>query len=147
MKTRNLLIIVVCLLAAGVAAYFVGAGLERGHQAKTAAAAQSQILSLQAKVASLQSTNHLRAAATWAYSATVALDNRNFGLANDALKTAVTQLDKVDAAAAGVDAQKLATLKQDAAGQHIQVAADLESQRAPLIRLAAGLAALADTAP
>jgi hypothetical protein len=60
-----------------------------------------------------------------AYRAAVALDNRNFGVANDAVATVVSCLKVVDASAAGIDDGPLAALKTEAAGVRISVAADL----------------------
>jgi hypothetical protein len=140
--TRTWLIVLGILIVAGVAAYFVGGALGRGAGAREAADAKAGLQSAQARVASLQSANQLLNADVWAYRAAVALDNRNFGVANDAVAGVVASLNAVDAAAAGVDGGSLASAKSEAAGVRISVATNLESQRAQLIRLADDIGAL-----
>ena len=142
--TRNWLIVVSALIVAGVAAYFVGAAIEHTARAREAAAAKAQLQSAQTQVASLQSVKQLLTAEVWAYRAAVALDNRNFGVANDAVAKVVTSLNNVDTAAAGLDNGPLAALKTEAGDVKISVATNLESQRSQLIRLADDITALSD---
>lgn len=142
--TRNWLIVVGVLIVAGVAAYFVGTAIEHGARTREAAAAKAQLQSAQTQVASLQSVKQLLNADVWAYRAAVALDNRNFGVANDAVAKVVASLNAVDAAAAGLDNGSLAALKTEAAGVKISVATNLEPQRTQLIRLADDITALTD---
>lgn len=82
-----------------------------------------------------------------AYRAAVALDNRNFGVANDDVARVVASLNGVDATAAGVDNASLAAVKSEAAGVRISVATNLQSQRAQLLRLADDLSALSGKSP
>jgi hypothetical protein len=138
--TRNWLIVVGVLVVAGVAAYFVG----NAAGTREAAAAKAQLQGAQTQVASLQSVKQLLTADVWAYRAAAALDNRNFGVANDAVAKVVASLNAVDGAAAGVDNAPLAALKTEAAGVRISVATNLEPQRTQLIRLADGITSLSD---
>lgn len=140
--TRNWLIIVGVLIVAGVAAYFLGAAVEHEARARDAAAAKAQLQSAQTQVASLQSVKELLTADVWAYRAAVALDNRNFGVANDDVAKVVANLNAVDASAAGLDNGSLTALKTEVAGVKISVATNLESQRTQLIRLADAITAL-----
>jgi hypothetical protein len=142
--TRNWLIAVGLLVVAGVAAYFVGAAIEHSARAREVAATRAQLQAARTQVASLQSVNQLLTADVWVYRAAVALDNRNFGMANDAVAKVVASLNAVDAAAAGLDGAPLAALKTEAAGVRISVATNLEPQRAQLIRLAEDITALSD---
>jgi hypothetical protein len=140
--TRTWLIVVGILIVAGVAAFFVGRAVGHGAGAREAAAAKAGLQSAQTRVVSLQSAKQLLNADVWAYRAAVALDNRNFGVANDAVAGVVASLNAVDAAAAGVDGGSLALVKTEAAGVRISVATNLETQRAQLIRLADDIGAL-----
>jgi hypothetical protein len=139
---RNWLIVVGLLIVAGIAAYFIGRALEHEHGARDAAATKVRLQSAQTQIASLQSFKQLLNADVWAYRAAVALDNRNFGVANDAVATVVASLNAVDPSAAGLDSGSLAALKSEAAAVKISVATNLEFQRAQLIHLADDITAL-----
>ncbi len=147
--TRNWLIVVFVLIIAGVAAYFAGGFIERNARARDVIAAQqqcatvrTQLASAQGHNASLQSVNHLLTANVWAYRAAVALDNRNFGMAHDAVGKVVANLNGVDAVAAGLDGNAVTAEKNEAVGVKISVAANLESQRTQVLHLASGISAL-----
>ncbi len=147
--TQIWLFVVVVLIGAGVAAYFVGRAMERNASEQAAnagqqqyAAVKSQLQGAQGQIASLQSANQLLTANVWAYRASVALDNRNFGVANAAVAKVVTSLSTVDATSAGLDSKSLAALQKEAAGVKISVATNLESQRTQLLHLAASITAL-----
>ena len=141
---RNWLIVVGLLIVAGVAAYFVGAAVEHAARARDAAAAKAQLQSAQTQVASLQSVKQLLTADVWAYRAAAALDNRNFGVANDAVTRVVASLNSVNVAAAGLESEPLNALKGEASGVKISVATNLEAQRAQLLRLATDTTALVE---
>lgn len=142
-SSRTWLTVVVILVIAGIAAYFVGGAVERGTSSQAVVAAQqrtanvqSKLNSAQAQIAAVQSVNHLLSANVWTYRAAVALDNRNFGVANDAVSKAAANLGAVDATAAGVNAEAMTSLKKEAAGIKISVAINLETQRDQLLHLA-----------
>jgi predicted secreted protein len=147
-------VVIGALIVAGVAAYFAGGTIEHSARTRDAAAAEqkyaavkTQLQGAQTQLASVQSANTLLTANVWAYRATVALDNRNFGLANDAVANVVASLNGVDAAAAGLDSAALKALQVEAAGVKIAVATNLEAQRSQLLRLAADITALAGPKP
>ena len=147
---RGWLIVVVVLVIAGVVAYFVGGAMERGAQTQDAAAAasrytavQAKLIDAQAQIHSLQSLNQLLGANMWTYRAAIALDNRNFGVANTDVVKAAASLGSVDAAAAGLDPKAVESLQKEAGAIHISVAINLESQRNELLHLAGGIGALA----
>jgi hypothetical protein len=140
---RNWVAVVIgVLIVAGVAAYFAGGAIEHSARARDAAAAEQKYTAVKTQLASVQSANKLLTANVWAYRATVALDNRNFGLANDAMANVVASLNGVDAAAAGLDSAALKEIQTEAAGVKIAVATNLEAQRSQLVRLAADITAL-----
>jgi hypothetical protein len=88
------------------------------------------------------------AANLWVLRAAVALDNRNFGVADSAVANAVASLNRVDAAAAGVELQSLQAVSEQASAIQISVATNLASQRNQLLRLEGDIAALvASSAP
>ncbi len=140
--TRTWLIIVGILIVAGVSAYFVGGAVGRGAGTRETADAKARLQSAQARLSSLDSNNQLLKADVWTYRAAAALDSRNFGVANEAVASAVASLNGVDASAGGVDSGALASVKTEAAGVRISVATNLETQRAQLMRLADDIAAL-----
>lgn len=145
---RIWLIIIAVLIAAGVVAYFVGSGVERSARFQQLADAKTQLQEARSQIAALQSAKHLLGAGVWTYRAAVALDNRNFGVANDAAANALTNVNAVEAGAAGLDGKQLTALQNEAAGVKISVARNLASQRAQLLRLAAGInAMIAQSAP
>jgi hypothetical protein len=132
-----------------VAVYFAGVMMEHTGRQRDASAAEqryvaldAQFQSARAELASHQSANDLLAANIWLCRATVALDNRNFGVAGSAVSNAVISLNRVDAAAAGLDAQALQAAIEQASGIQISVATNLASQRSQLIRLEGDIAAL-----
>ena len=140
---RTWLIVAAVAVVALAAAFFAGGFIEHGKlktAQKTAAAAQ-------ARAARLQSINHVLAADVWSFRAVAALDERNFGVANDDVARAVAELNGVDAAAAGLDAAALKTAQAEAAAVKVSVAVNLQGQRAQLLRLAADIGALATPAP
>jgi len=65
------------------------------------------------------------------------LDQRNFGVASERLREAAVRFDSIDAAALGVDASVLASLKEEIAGTQVLVATDFEAQRLRLLEIAA----------
>lgn len=143
--TRNWLVVIGVLIAAGIAAYFVGEALEAAAAKQRYATLSNQLTAADARVAALQSTNRLLSANVWAYRATVALDDRNFGTANDAVAKTSAALKGVNAAAAGLDGNSLAAVQTEAVGTKIAVATNLQQQRSQLIRLAADVANLVQT--
>ncbi len=137
--TRAWVITVVILIAAGVAAYFAGSFVERSANAKNAALNQQQIAAAQQRIASLRSANQLVTANVWVYRAAVALDNRNFGVANNDIANTVASLRGVDAASIGIDGTVIAALEKQAKSITISVATNLQSERAQLLRLASDI--------
>jgi hypothetical protein len=147
--TRTWLIVVAFLIVAGIVAYFVGMAVDRSAREREAgvaeqrdAALQGQLQSARGQLASSQSENNLLTANVWAYRATIALDARNFGVANNAVAQVVSSLNKVDSSAADLDPKALAALKSQAGRVKISVATNLEGQRAQLLQLAAGITTL-----
>ncbi len=131
------------LLIAAVVSYFVGGEIERSAGARVTAVADQRIATSEIQVASLRSANALLAANVWAYRATAALDERNFGQANDAAVNVVAGLSGVDAAASGINSVVLKSVQAEAASIKISVAADLQAQRGQLLHLAADITDLA----
>jgi GAF domain-containing protein len=147
--SRIWLIIIAVLIVAGAIAYFSGTALERARCTQEAASARqryaalkTQLQAAQAQIATLQSLNRLFSANIWVYRAMVALDDRNFGTANDDVAKAVVRLHGVDAAAAGLNGNLLMPVLKEASGVKIAVATNLESQRAQILKLASDINAL-----
>lgn len=141
----KVLLVGLAVLAVSVlVAYFAGRGLERSAAHTQAEVAARSLAGANARAAALHARVDLLAANVWVYKATTALDNRNFGLANDAMANAVTRLRRIEAGPANVEPGALATVQSDAAALRINVATDLQPQRAALLKLAASVTALAD---
>lgn len=135
-----LAVVAVCILAA----YLAGRGLERSAAQKQAAVLSSSLERANGRVSALQARVDLLSANVWVYRATTAMDNRNFGLANDAMANAVTRLRQVEAGAAKVEPRALMAVQRDAQALQINVAKDLQPQRAALLKLAASVTDLAE---
>ncbi len=143
--TRNWLVVVAVLIVAGVSAYFAGSAIEGAAGKRNAELAAQRYTAAKAQVDSLRAANQLLTAGLWAYRAGISLDQRNFGLANEAMANVVASLKGVDAAAAGIDAHALAAVQAEAAGVRISVAADLEAERSQVLRVATDITALVGT--
>jgi beta-lactamase regulating signal transducer with metallopeptidase domain len=141
---RVWLIVVAVLIIAGVAAYFIGSAIGSNAQADNTAAEQAKVQDAQDRISSLQSLNNLLYANVWAYRAIYALDNRNFGVANDDVAKVAASLKAVEASSAGINGNAVSASEREAAGIKISVAQNLESQRAQLLHLAAGITRLVD---
>jgi hypothetical protein len=141
--SRVWVVAAVAFLVLGVASYFGGVLSERAARTRDAQAAEQRYSALnaqfqgaQAQANARQSISELLSANVAICRATVALDNRNFGVADEAVRTAVANLDKVDAGAAGLEAQSLQAVRDAAAAVKISVATNLASLRNQLLRLA-----------
>ena len=142
-------VIVLFLIVAGAIAYFVGGIVERRAGDADVATAErqvdivkTQLQDVQTKLSAAQSTNKLLGASVLTYRAMVALDNRNFGVANDDVAKALASLNAIGEPGTGIDGAALSALKKQAAGVKIRVATDLESQRTQLLHLATSINAL-----
>ena len=142
--TRNRLIVVAILLLGGVIAYFAGGAREHAARVRETSQARTALQTVQSELATRRSVDRLLAADMWAYRAAVALDNRNFGVANDAMAKVTASLNRVDPAAAGIADAAVSKVKSEAAAVRIAVAQNLEAQRTQLIQLATDIGALAD---
>lgn len=150
MSSRTLLIAgaVVALLVLGV--YFWGQFQTRsqldaqksGYEQRIGAV-QQQLQAARRDLASTSNRNQLLLARTDLYRTAGDLDARNFGTANTRLQQAAAALGKVDASGGDLDAQKLATLRASIANTNINVATDLQQQRAQVLDFATQLDALA----
>jgi uncharacterized protein (UPF0333 family) len=87
--TRNWLILVGVLMVAVVVSYFIGQGIESAKRAKELAATQQRYTAATVQISNLNSANSLLTANVWAYRASVAVDNRNFGMTPWARSSAV----------------------------------------------------------
>lgn len=123
------------LIAGGIAAYFVGTTADR-----------TKLQDAHSQLNALQSTNALLGANMWISRATVALDNRNFGVANESVSKAVKELSVVDSAAIGLDSTKLASLQKQAGAIKISIVTNLQPERNQLLHLADAINVLAGQA-
>lgn len=133
-------------LAALVAVLLFGAGYltrdlpARSEIAETRAARDAAESDRQARTAA----NQLLTANVWVYRAAAALDDRNFGVANDAMNEAVRALEAVTLAEGDPRAAGLSEAVAAARGLDISVARNLEPQREALLALAERVTGLAE---
>ena len=135
-------------LAALAAVLLFGAGYltrdlpARSEIAEARAARDAAESDRQARLAAHQ----LLTANVWVYRAAAALDDRNFGVANDAMNEAVTALEAVTLAEGDPRGAELAEAVAAARALDISVASNLEPQRDALLALARQVTALAEQA-
>lgn len=150
MSSRTLLIAaaVVALLILGV--YFWGQfqtrsqlDAQQSDHEQRITAVQQQLQKAQADLSASNNRNQLLLARTDLYRTAADLDARNFGTANTRLQAAAAALGQVVTAGGDLDAGKLATLRAAIAKTNINVATDLQQQRAQVLDFAAQLDALA----
>lgn len=91
--------------------------------------------------------NQLLTANVWVYRAAAALDDRNFGVANDAMNEAVSALEAVTLAEGDPRAAGLAEAVVAARALDISVASNLAPQRGALLALARRVTELAEPSP
>lgn len=147
--TRKALIAGAGLVLGIVLAIWVWADL-RGDRIAMEAMYSAEIVSIEEQVSGLetdlaQASADIAALKAWndLYKARILLgralqqfERRNFGTANDDLRSANEALSKVDAEAAMIDATVLAGLLEGMSNTDLRVASDLASQRTALIELA-----------
>lgn len=142
-ELRTWLIVGAVVLAVGGGAYLTGYGLEHAARKQEVAAAEQKIIRAEARSQRLEAANKLLIASTWVYRSSVALDQRNFGVANDAMVNAVASLKAVRPETSGQDPAAIIAIQKEAAAIKIAVATDLAAQRARVLQLATGLSRLA----
>lgn len=136
-------------LAALAAVLLFGAGYltrdlpARSEIAEARAARDAAESDRQARLAAHQ----LLTANVWVYRAAAALDDRNFGVANEAMNEAVGALEAVALAEGDPRAAGLAEAVAAARELDISVASNLEPQRGALLALARRVTALAEESP
>ena len=134
---------VAALPVVAIAAYIAGGALEHSARSRDAAAAGQKYSAVESQFIAVQSANALLTANVWAYRAVAALDDRNFGMANDAEANVVAGLNGIDAEASGINGAALKAVQTESAGVKVYLATNLESERSQLLHLAADITALA----
>ena len=141
----RVLIAAAVLLIVGFGLYWAGLSHGRGEMAqqKTNDEAQLKVAhaqtdAAQAQSAALQAQNQLMRARGLLYQGAIALDRRNFGIANDDVEKAGQALVAAKPADPGVEA-KLGVVRSAVAGAKITVAQNLDDQRSHLLDLATQL--------
>ena len=95
----------------------------------------------------LTTAHQLLTANVWVYRAAAALDDRNFGVANDAMNEAVSALEAVTLTEGDPRAAGLADTVAAARALDISVASNLEPQRGALLALARRVTELSEQSP
>ena len=136
-------------LAALVAVLLFGAGyLTRDLPARSAIAeARAARDAAESDRQTRITANQLLTANVWVYRAAAALDDRNFGVANDAMNEAVRALEAVTLAEGDPRSAGLAESVVAARGADMSVASILEPQRGALLALAPRVPDLAEQSP
>ncbi|TVR62857.1 MAG: hypothetical protein EA422_10640 [Gemmatimonadales bacterium] len=123
---------VLILLGVGIA---IGRGpvpelRETAREAELAEAAAAD------RAESLESRLHGEQALTLLYRALLDVDARNFGIANERVRSSTTRLEQVDPVLLGMDPEDLESIRAELATFDIRVAEDLAAQRARLTAVA-----------
>ncbi len=146
---KSVAIVVLVALLAGAGLYFLGrwqanraAVGERVTLQRQVQQTQAQLGQSQAQLAAAESRSRLLQARGTLYQAAVDLERRNFGTANTHLQSAARILATADATAARVDVQALDSVQRSLAATNLNVATDLQAQRARVLELAARLETL-----
>lgn len=136
-------------LAALVAALLFGGGyLTRDLPARSAIAeARTARDAAESDRQTLTTAHQLLTANVWIYRAAAALDDRNFGVANDAMVEAVRALESVTLAEGDPRSAELSEAVVAARALNISVASNLEPQREALLALARRVTSLAEQSP
>ena len=128
---RVLIWLVVVVIVAGIC-YLLG--LREGRS--PLADCRERLARVQAELKRVQAVNGVLRAQRQLYRAAAELDRRNFGTANDDVVMAAKLLRSVDPEIANVEATELDALRREVAATSINVALDLQEQRAHLADLA-----------
>ncbi len=138
----RLLVAAAVFLVVAFVLYWLGLSKGRGELASQKTSYEGQLKTAklqtadaQAQAATLQTQNHLMTARGLLYQGALALDQRNFGIANDDVAQAGQALDAAKPADPGAEA-KLGPLRQAVKDTKINVAEDLDTQRSHLLDLA-----------
>jgi hypothetical protein len=136
-------------LAVGAVLYFGGRWQERGIAASDRAerieeveAVRSDLARSRGELAAAEDRIRLLWARSLLFETAVDLDRRNFGTANQHLRAASQQLEAVRTGPPGMDAAELRALQLSIAETNLNVATDLEVQRAQVMDFLARLDAL-----
>lgn len=100
--------------------------------------AETELTQTQEQLTASEDRRHLLRALTALYQASVALDQRNFGVANNHIETAAAELANLQGSGE-IAPDSLAQLSQDVANTRIDVAVNLEVQRGQVLNLATRL--------
>ena len=130
--------LVAFMVLLGAALLIFGAGyLARDIPArKTIAEAESGQRAAEDSVVAMRAENALLSANVWIYRAAAALDDRNFGNANDSVNEATKQLNSVQLPKNHPSVARLGKTRDAADKIDISVATNLEPQRESLLALA-----------
>ncbi len=115
--------------------------LEAGHQQQTSAL-QARLDDSQRTLSQANNRNHLLLARSELYRAATALDRRNFGNANDHLRSASAALGELGTDGGSPMAGDIGKLRSAMAATDINVATNLEAQRDSILDFARQLEAL-----
>jgi hypothetical protein len=131
---------VVLAFTLGAVLYFGGrwqersiAADERAERIEQVEAARLEAARAQARLALAEDRIRVLWARSLLYETAVDLDRRNFGTANQHLHEAGEQLKTVREGGPGMDAEQLHALQRDIEGTNLNVATDLEVQRAQVL--------------
>lgn len=138
------LVCLALLLLIGFGLYGWGLSRGRAELARQKAAGETQIA--QAHQQNAQSQTQLTAAETqnclltgqsYLYEASISMEQRNFGTANDDVQKASQALSQIQAADMGADFEPLNALRQTIGSTNVAIAGDLQAQRSHILDMAA----------
>lgn len=152
-STTAMLIALGIAIVIGAGLYFGGLSQGRGelaaqktHYEQQIQAGRTELGKRQAELAAVRNHNRLMQARVALYRTAIDLDQRNFGIANGRLQEASGALAQIKSGDGGIDTAKVAELRASIAATNINVATNLQQQRAQILDLAARLDAIAAAA-
>lgn len=150
LSNNALLIALAVFVIIAAAMYYVGLSqgrkelaTQQTHYEQQIEQGEQALTKNKAELASVRNRNHLMHARVALYRTAVDLDQRNFGIASGRLHEAADALGKIKKGTDGIDLEKVSELKESIETSDFTVAADLESQRANVLRFAKQLDAIA----
>lgn len=146
-RLKWIVLVAVIVIVVGAALYGGGYwyATQQQKEDRLAMGAQSDVL--QRDLVRTQALNQLLFARLAMTRALGQLDQRNFGLANSRLKEAAHWLSQIDAQRVDVDPAALDGLRDELNGFDLNVAVDLEAQRARLLDWSARIDQMLPSAP
>jgi len=139
-SSRAKVVLIGIVIAVLIAIGLFATGFVKGRA--QVSALQSQLTQKDAQLLISQNRGYLMQARAALYHTAIDLDQRNFGTANSRLQEAAGALGNVKQDSSAIDMEKITQLHNAIAAMNINVAVNLENQRAQVLNFASQLDSL-----